>query len=333
MEISNVINTLEVPEMGHRIPPFQNLDLKGIASSISEQPVENSHLIHEDPLPFQENSLETTFQANPEESASSIRGNSPQKNKKSDKKTKKKKSSHLPNNSLKNGNTPTPSLKRQLELEAYASIVTAFRSQGELTWKKESILQELRNILKISDERHKIEVKRAEESLSSTANKGKGFENFMDESLSSPAESAGEWETSDDERRRKKQKVSAIEKEPAFLTAHPFPSSEGAPGVMKQPKVKSKKKEEDKNKEKKKSTRKKATKPHEGSKVDFSTSSQDVINNLDLTHLVHNGGGVSDEILEAKNSFDLDKLKEVLEREKQRKEEELETLKLQVAST
>jgi hypothetical protein len=57
------------------------------------------------------------------------------------------------------------SSKRQLELEAYSAIVTAFKAQGELTWKKENILQDLRAILKVSDERHKMELKRAEETL------------------------------------------------------------------------------------------------------------------------------------------------------------------------
>jgi hypothetical protein len=56
--------------------------------------------------------------------------------------------------------------KRQLEVEAYASIVAAFRAQGDLTWKKESILQDLRAVLKISDERHRMETRQAEEVLS-----------------------------------------------------------------------------------------------------------------------------------------------------------------------
>jgi len=314
MDISNFINTLE-PEIEHRIPSFQNLDSKLKSNT---ELSENSHLIQEE-LPFQEHPLDSSFQLLPEDPSSTAA-----KNKKSDKKAKKKKSDHSSNNSSqphKNGSLPTPSLKRQLELGAYASIITAFRSQGELTWKKETVLQELRSILKISDERHRIEVKRAEESLSTNRSKSSG--DVMEDGLSSPAESAGEWETSDDERKRKKQKV---EKEPQFLTALPLPSSEA---VLKLPKPKTKKREEDKSE--KKSTRKKATKPHESSKIDFNMSSQDVINNLDLTPLAHNGG-VPEELLEAKNSFDLDKIEEVVEREKQRKKEELETLKLQVAT-
>jgi len=49
------------------------------------------------------------------------------------------------------------------EVEGYGAILSAFRAQGELTWKKEQTLQELRAFLKISDERHKMEVKRVSE--------------------------------------------------------------------------------------------------------------------------------------------------------------------------
>jgi len=52
---------------------------------------------------------------------------------------------------------------RQLEVEGYSALLSAFRAQGELTWKKEQILQELRGLLKISDERHRLEVKRVAE--------------------------------------------------------------------------------------------------------------------------------------------------------------------------
>ncbi|XP_064456703.1 mucin-22-like isoform X2 [Ornithodoros turicata] len=50
---------------------------------------------------------------------------------------------------------------RKLELEAYASVVSAFRAQGELTKDKKKMLQELCNVLCISLERHKAEVRRA----------------------------------------------------------------------------------------------------------------------------------------------------------------------------
>lgn len=50
---------------------------------------------------------------------------------------------------------------RKLELEAYASIVSAFRAQGELTKEKKRILQELCSSLSISVERHRAEIRRA----------------------------------------------------------------------------------------------------------------------------------------------------------------------------
>ncbi|KAH8009089.1 hypothetical protein HPB51_010279 [Rhipicephalus microplus] len=50
---------------------------------------------------------------------------------------------------------------RKLELEAYAAVVSAFRAQGELTKDKKKTLQELSNILCISLERHRAEIRRA----------------------------------------------------------------------------------------------------------------------------------------------------------------------------
>jgi len=52
--------------------------------------------------------------------------------------------------------------RRRLEVEAYSAVISAFKEQGELTWKKESLLQELRGLLKISDERHLMELHRLE---------------------------------------------------------------------------------------------------------------------------------------------------------------------------
>jgi ENT domain len=48
-----------------------------------------------------------------------------------------------------------------LELDAYASIVSAFRAQGELNAGKRKLLQDLCASLSISTERHKAEVRRA----------------------------------------------------------------------------------------------------------------------------------------------------------------------------
>jgi hypothetical protein len=47
-----------------------------------------------------------------------------------------------------------------VELTAYSTVLTAFRAQGELTWRKEKILQELRDVLRIPEERHRLELAR-----------------------------------------------------------------------------------------------------------------------------------------------------------------------------
>lgn len=46
-------------------------------------------------------------------------------------------------------------------MEAYASIVSAFRAQGELSKDKKKILQDLCSSLSISVERHRAEIRRA----------------------------------------------------------------------------------------------------------------------------------------------------------------------------
>ncbi|XP_071838261.1 uncharacterized protein [Apostichopus japonicus] len=50
---------------------------------------------------------------------------------------------------------------RRLELEAYCGLVSAFRAQGELTPEKRELLKAVQQILSISTERHKAEVRRA----------------------------------------------------------------------------------------------------------------------------------------------------------------------------
>jgi len=60
---------------------------------------------------------------------------------------------------------------RQLEIEAYSAVISAFRAQGELTWHKDRLLQDLRSVLKISDDKHRLELMRVEsdETLSEIA--------------------------------------------------------------------------------------------------------------------------------------------------------------------
>ncbi|XP_069684302.1 BRCA2-interacting transcriptional repressor EMSY isoform X2 [Periplaneta americana] len=50
---------------------------------------------------------------------------------------------------------------RRLELEAYSSLVSALRAQGELSKEKRKLLQDLASTLNISMERHRAEVRRA----------------------------------------------------------------------------------------------------------------------------------------------------------------------------
>ncbi|KAK7499219.1 hypothetical protein BaRGS_00009479 [Batillaria attramentaria] len=50
---------------------------------------------------------------------------------------------------------------RRMELDAYSSIVSVFRAQGDLSKDKKKVLQDLQNMLSISIERHRAEVRRA----------------------------------------------------------------------------------------------------------------------------------------------------------------------------
>jgi hypothetical protein len=50
---------------------------------------------------------------------------------------------------------------RQLELDAYAAIVNAFRAQGDLNEKKCTVLKDLQLIFRITIDRHKAECRRA----------------------------------------------------------------------------------------------------------------------------------------------------------------------------
>ena len=47
------------------------------------------------------------------------------------------------------------------ELEAYSSVLSALRAQGELTKERRKVLNDLGNVLNIPIERHKAEVRRA----------------------------------------------------------------------------------------------------------------------------------------------------------------------------
>ncbi|XP_077987831.1 BRCA2-interacting transcriptional repressor EMSY-like [Glandiceps talaboti] len=68
---------------------------------------------------------------------------------------------------------------RRLELEAYASVISAFRAQGDLSKDKKRLLNEIGSVLSISTERHRAEVRRAvnDEKLSTIADHMSGPNN------------------------------------------------------------------------------------------------------------------------------------------------------------
>lgn len=51
---------------------------------------------------------------------------------------------------------------QQIEINCYGSLVSAFRAQGELTWQKHRLLDDLRVLLHVSPQRHRAELLRAE---------------------------------------------------------------------------------------------------------------------------------------------------------------------------
>ncbi len=51
---------------------------------------------------------------------------------------------------------------RELENHAYSAVVSAFRAQGELTWTKLKILDDLKAVLHVSQQRHRAELVRVE---------------------------------------------------------------------------------------------------------------------------------------------------------------------------
>ncbi|KAF4519122.1 hypothetical protein B566_EDAN010544 [Ephemera danica] len=81
--------------------------------------------------------------------------------------------------------TPKDECKRTLrrfELEAYASLVTALRGQGELSKTRRQLLQDAANTLHISTDRHRAEVRRAvnDERLATIAERLAGPNTEMD---------------------------------------------------------------------------------------------------------------------------------------------------------
>ncbi|XP_030837328.1 BRCA2-interacting transcriptional repressor EMSY-like [Strongylocentrotus purpuratus] len=77
------------------------------------------------------------------------------------------------------------SVLRRLELEAYSSVISAFRAQGDLTPEKKSLLRSVASTLSISTERHKAEVRRAvnDEKLTTIAERVGGENNSLEWSV------------------------------------------------------------------------------------------------------------------------------------------------------
>ncbi|XP_033118253.1 BRCA2-interacting transcriptional repressor EMSY-like [Anneissia japonica] len=76
-------------------------------------------------------------------------------------------------------------LLRRLELEAYASMVSALRAQGTLTKEKKKLLADVASVLSISTERHRAEVRRAvnDEKLTTVAERLSGSNNSVEWSI------------------------------------------------------------------------------------------------------------------------------------------------------
>ena len=48
------------------------------------------------------------------------------------------------------------------EVTAYGAVVSALQAQGELSWEKQKLIDRLRDVFHISNERHQAEISRAE---------------------------------------------------------------------------------------------------------------------------------------------------------------------------
>jgi len=254
---------------------------------------------------------------------------------------KEKKEKHHKKKRTRDGNSVTPATKdtnsknpkRQYELEAYSAVISAFRAQGELTWKKETILQELRGVLKISEDRHKMELKRVEETISSSTvgytrvRKEKRSNPYDIDPFSSQESQSSEWESNLDEetgKLRKRQKVAKDDQELPALMTQPLPHSDNQPATVNKLAAKvSKTKKVTKEKEKKRGRKPRAQKSTE--KDEKLKSDPQGVDQLDLSSLVQDGS-LPPDILEARNRGDLERLKEALEAHKEKVRAELEQL-------
>mmetsp|Transcript_19721 Transcript_19721/g.27503 ORF Transcript_19721/g.27503 Transcript_19721/m.27503 type:complete len:302 (-) Transcript_19721:1399-2304(-) len=206
------------------------------------------------------------------------------------KKTKKKKPA------TNNNNTNAPGIlskvninqlinpeKRRLELEAYAAIVSAFKAQGELTWRKESILVELRSLLKISEERHRQELRRVDDSVPSLSSSGRELKKRSFDEYDYSSGSGSSDYSSEDESHRSRKKHKIKEESTQQSSAYPLPNSDSQVATIKLPsKSKPKKDKSEKSDKEKKRGKKKSEKDANGNTAVSSVSTPMDVSNSNL---------------------------------------------------
>jgi len=133
--------------------------------------------------------------------------------------------------------------KRRLENEAYAAVLTAFRAQGELTWKKDEILVELRTILKVSEDKHRSELKRLEDIMSPGRRRREEV---------SEGEDANDMPNEEETEEAKNKKHPKVPTRESALSAVPAPFTDSQTAHFVNVPVVAQKKDDGKKKEKKK---------------------------------------------------------------------------------
>uniref|UniRef100_A0A7S4PFI8 ENT domain-containing protein n=1 Tax=Paramoeba aestuarina TaxID=180227 RepID=A0A7S4PFI8_9EUKA len=126
----------------------------------------------------------------------------------------------------KGNQTSTASSKAllaRLEREAYSSLISAFAAQGELSWKKEQSLLDVRNLLHIPDDYHRLEMQRILHD-----------ENLNKISSSKPASSRSKKasESSKGSGSQRSEGGSANKKGNNALAAYAFPPTNNQPAIL-----------------------------------------------------------------------------------------------------
>jgi len=213
-----------------------------------------------------------------------------------------------------------------MELEAYSAVISAFKVQGELTWKKEIILQDLRMIFKISEERHRQELKRVESTIPSylIPNNNSSSFNPSKRTFSPSQDVDSSDESAFSEEDSKRQRISKDYRAPndTVYTVQPFPNSDDQSVKVKASKPKVKK---DGGAEKKKGGRKKKENPPNKNEIDWQLKKMEpnqvpTLNNVankpqETDPRVHDLD-LAPELVEARNAGNLDGFREALEAKK-----------------